>query len=257
MKFCIKNDIEMSELLKSYGVKNFAKLRKVPIVDKNGHTRMVYKKTGEDIKTPKSKALSIKDGLTETSEIADYLRNTISRMGYKISDHHSGLSDSEYITIENAGHLFGKDKTDNIEIRIATHNLPPTYDKQYQGDFDIRSGADKYRMGSNADAMNYDDLLSILAKKKGIATPNYDEKQKRIEQEHKEREWRNIAKYKQQEDAADNRIKALEYVKNNMPEKYKEVQDLYSKADTVTGDKRKQLRKQANKILNEIAEKYL
>lgn len=255
MKVVVKTDEKIIDLLKSYGHKNYSRLQKVPIVDKNGHTRMVYKKVDEDKKSVKT--VSLKEGLTETSEIAEYLRNTISKMGYNISDHHSNLSDSEYITIENAGHLFGKDETDSIEIRIATHNLPPSYDKQYQGDFDIRSGTDKYRIGANGDAMNYDDLLALLAKKKGFSIPEYENKKAKEKLEREQQIQRNLQYYQNEREKADNRVKAMDYIKNKMPEKYKEVQDLYAKADTVTGDKRKQLRKQANKILNEIAEKYL
>jgi hypothetical protein len=178
-------------------------------------------------------------------------------MGYEITNHHSNLSDSEYIAIENSGDLIGKDENDSIEIRIATHDLPPSYDRQYQGDFDIRSGEDKYRVGTNGNAMNYDDLLFFLAKKKGFSIPKYENKKLKEKQEREQQKQRNIQYYQHEQEKADNRIKALEYVKINMPEKYKEVQDLYARADNVTGDKRKQLRKQANKILNEISENYL
>lgn len=198
--------------------------------------------------------MRIKKGLKKTEDISKYVKEKLEKVGYEIETHHSGLSDSEYITIKNAGELFGKADTDDVEIRIATHDLPPTYDKQYQGDFDIRSGEDNSRHGTNNDAMNYDDFLAILLKKKGIATPEYDQKQKQLEAEREEQKQRNLAYYQNERDKADGREKALEYIKNNMPDKYKEVQSLYAKADTVTGDKRKQLRKQANKILNEIAE---
>lgn len=56
---------------------------------------------------------------------------------------------------------------------------------------------------------------------------------------------------------AEKRPAALEYAKKNLKTQYQIIQDLYKKADMVTGDKRKQLRKQANKILNEIADEYL
>ena len=197
--------------------------------------------------------MRIKKGLKKTGDIASYVKDKLEKVGYEIETHHSGLSDSEYITIKNAGELFGKADVDDIEIRIATHDLPPTYDRQYQGDFDVRSGDDNARQGTNYDAMNYEDLLAILMKKKGVATPEYDQKQKQIEAEREKIKNRNIAEAQAQKDAANGREKALDYIKNNMPDKYKEVQDLYAKADTVTGDKRKQLRKQANKILNEIA----
>lgn len=256
-----KSETKILELLKSYGVKDYSRLQKVPVVDKNGHTRMVYKKVGE-IKNLQNKNhisdngnMIIKQGLVKTRDIADYLEKKLKTIGYEVERKHSGLSNSEYITIKNAGNLFGKDESDDIEIRIADHDLPPTYDKQYQGDFDVKSNGNQ-RGGTNGAAQDYESLIAILAKKKGFNTPEYDKKVEE-EKKHKE-ELRN--KYAQQmqaqKDAAEDREWALDYAKKYLPEEYEKIQHYNEKADSVTGDKRKKYRKQLNAILNEIAQKY-
>lgn len=203
----------------------------------------------------KKETVSFKKGLKKTSDISDYMATRLESMGYEVERKHSGLSNSEYITIKNAGELFGKADTDDVEIRISNHDLPPSYDRQYKGDFDVRS-EDVPRNGTNGDASNYEDILASLAKKKGIDTPEYDAKLKEREQERKEIANKYAEKITAQENAEKGREWAVEYAKKNLPYEYKQVQELYSKADTVTGDKRKQLRKQANKILNEIYARY-
>lgn len=202
--------------------------------------------------------INIKDNVsTDTQKLTDYVSKTLSKMGFDVERKHSNLSDSEYISIKGAGDLFGKDKEDSIEIRIATHDLPPTYDKMYRGDFDIRSGSNKTRGGTNGSAQDYDSFLSSMAKKKGYTTTSYDKRQSDIKkaQEEIKKNYANKIAFEKNKELL--RPKAMEYAKVHLPKQYKQVNDLYKQADTVTGDKRKQLRKQANKILNEIGEKYL
>lgn len=47
-KFLIRKDVYDELIEKGYGKKDYSRLQKVPVVDKNGHTRMVYKKNGEE-----------------------------------------------------------------------------------------------------------------------------------------------------------------------------------------------------------------
>lgn len=122
---------------------------------------------------PKNKDFQIKRGLTKTEDITDYLEKKLNNLGYEVERKHSGLSGSEYLIIKNAGEYFGKAEGDDVEIRIADHNLPPSYDRNYQGDFDVKSNG-KERAGTNGNATNYEDILNQFAHKKGIENTSYD-----------------------------------------------------------------------------------
>lgn len=132
------------------------------------------KETDEGSVNDKEKSsVIIKRGLKKTEDITDYMEKKLNEIGYEVERKHSGLSGSEYLILKNIGDLFGKDKVDDVEIRIADHNLPPSYDKKYQGDFDIMSNG-KQRNGTNGDATNYENVLNILAHKKGLQNTSYD-----------------------------------------------------------------------------------
>jgi hypothetical protein len=110
--------------------------------------------------------MRIKKGLKKTEDIADYFEKKLKDFGIEVERKHSGLSGSEYIIIKNEGDKFGKADVDDVEIRIADHNLPPSYDKQYAGDFDVRSNGVE-RNGTNGDANDYDEILKKVISKIG------------------------------------------------------------------------------------------
>ena len=213
-------------------------------------------KTSNGLLVGGNKNINIREGLKSTDKITDYLEKKLESMGYEVERKHSGLSNSEYLTVKNSGDLFGKaDANDDVEIRISNHDLPATYDRQYAGDFDVRSEG-SIRNGTNLNAIDYDDLLANFAKKKGYETPEYDKKIQARQNQIKIQQQNNVKMFQMQQDAEAGRKWAMNYAMKNLQNEYKQVSDIYAKADTFTGDKRKRLRKQANKILNDIYEKY-
>lgn len=105
--------------------------------------------------------MRIKKGLKKTEDIADYFEKKLKDFGIEVERKYSGLSNSEYIIIKNEGEKFGKADVDDVEIRISDHNLPPTYDRQYAADFDVKSNGVE-RNGTNGDANDYDVVLSKI-----------------------------------------------------------------------------------------------
>lgn len=51
MVLCCERETYYDLLEKGYGKRDYSKLHKVPVVDKNGKTRMVYKRINKDVKT--------------------------------------------------------------------------------------------------------------------------------------------------------------------------------------------------------------
>lgn len=205
--------------------------------------------------SPRSEQMKFRSGLVKTDKITDYLEKKLQSMGYEVERKYSGLSDSEYLIVKNSGDMFGKESDDDVEIRISNHDLPPTYDRLYAGDFDVRSERSN-RWGANADAIDYEDLLAKFAKKKGYETPDYDRKIKIQHDNMIIQRQNNLMAAQARDEAEAGRKWAMDYAKQNLQDEYKKVAELYAKADNFTGDKRKQIRKQANKILNEIYNKY-
>lgn len=157
-------------ILKSYGIKNYSKLTKTTIVDKNGHTRTVYKKNrienvAKKTKKPENNDMRIRRGLKKTDEIADYLESRLKKMGYDIERDYSGLSGSRYITITNYNDITGKESRYNdneLKIRISDHDLPPSYDGLHGfHDFDVMSGNNS-RPGNDGLATKYDEVIKKL-----------------------------------------------------------------------------------------------
>lgn len=199
--------------------------------------------------------MKFRSGLVKTDKITDYMEKKLSSMRYEVERKHSGLSNSEYLIVKNSGDMFGKESNDDVEIRVSNHDLPPTYDSLYAGDFDVRSEKSN-RRGTNGDAIDYGDLLAEFAKKKGYETPDYDRKIKMRQDNMIIQQQNNLMEARAKQEAEDGRKWAMDYARKNLKNEYKEVIDLYAKADKFTGNKRKQIRKQANKILNEVYNKY-
>jgi hypothetical protein len=204
-------------------------------------------------------------GLNKTSDITDYLTKTLNKMGYETENKKSGLSNSEYITIKNVGALFGKDENDDIEIRIADHDLPPSYDNMHKGDFDIMSN-NKQRGGTNGDARSYIDFLNIMAEKKNFPLANskkYEQEQE-LKKQREENYKKEIAEKK--ENINNNNSIILNNLQKNNPEVFAKIKEYQSmleeKSDTpdylgnyankYTGEERRKI----NKKLKDIQKQY-
>ena len=77
MKVVIKLNPDTIELLKSFGIKNYSKLTRKRIVDKNGHSRIVWVKQNEDTKKMKSFTGTKSIETFNKKELVDFFINKI------------------------------------------------------------------------------------------------------------------------------------------------------------------------------------
>lgn len=142
-------------------------------------SKNIMKKAKEEALKPDNKAMRIKKGLKKTDEISDYMESKLNNLGFKTERHYSGLSGSEYLTITNFSEMTGEESGYNggeLKIRIADHDLPPSYDGLHgYHDFDIISEG-KNRGGNDGHATSYENVLKSLAGK--IKTEKKEELQK-------------------------------------------------------------------------------
>ena len=90
----VKADKEIQELMKAFGgKKNFSHLHKVPVTDKNGHTRMVWVKNDEN--KPGMKTRNIRPEFTRTVKQLSptYGRKQISASKFKAADYKQSYDD--------------------------------------------------------------------------------------------------------------------------------------------------------------------
>ena len=132
-------------------------------VDPNKNKKNVAKK---DVKS-NNESMRVKQGLKKTEEIANYVENKLSKMGYKVKQDYSGLSNSRYITIENYKEITGKESKYNdseLKIRISDHDLPPSYDGLYgYHDIDVMSNNVR-RYGNDGNVTDYETIVKELEK---------------------------------------------------------------------------------------------
>ncbi|ULQ59244.1 hypothetical protein K7I13_12185 [Brucepastera parasyntrophica] len=187
--------------------------------------------------------------LKDTGRITDYLEKTLKSWNFDVRRSFSGMSDSEYIEI-----CF--EEKDNIKIRISGHDLPPSYDNLHGlHNFDICTKAE--RMGNAGTAQTYVTFLNALAAHFNRPLPAHvvrviEENKKESERLAgiREAQARKVeAEYQEKEN---NLEKMAKWAAENRPEQFAKIADYYTRADTVTGDKRQKLRRRARELEKQL-----
>lgn len=178
----------------------------------------------------------IQKGLTKTNKIADYLDKSLNKMGYKTRRSASGLSDSEYITIDNYQDMTGNESPYNnseFKIRISDHDLPPSYDGKHGfHDADVMSMG-KQRGGNDGNATFYENIIQKLndEMKKGKVSYNARKKKEEEDDEEARKSIKDAMERQFQDDVRDyfEKAKNNEEMTNLLYKIYKKNGNLYEK----------------------------
>lgn len=198
MNLYVRKDVYMDLLEKGYGKRDYSRLQKVPVVDKNGHTRMVYKKMSADEIAEKKENKE-----KERQSVVDSVVKILNEKGikYRHDKSHQYWGNSDYITpLKPNGDVYVMPDGNVLKMRISDHQY---YNFDKRKEQMIRNTEHAKKLIETA--IKWDEYKNSDQYRKDLEEGQHIKKEKaeRKEKENQER----IKKMEEAKEAKENEIK--------------------------------------------------